>query len=152
MAAMQVARERTFVQRAAQIFGWAFVILGVLGFLVTGASMEDDPLLAPRLLGLFPLSVMHNVVHLLVGVWGIASVGSHAASKAYALGAGVIYLLLAVLGVFTPDMFGMVPIGGNDIWLHLLFGVPLVAIGLMARRREAAVATDTVDQGARTEV
>lgn len=145
MATVQVARERTFVQRAALIFGWGFVVLGVLGFLVTGASMEDDPLLAPRLLGLFPLNVMHNVVHLLLGVWGIASVPSFMASKAYALGAGVIYLLLALLGVFSPSMFGMVPIGGNDIWLHLLFGVPLVAIGLMAKRREEVVAEDVVD-------
>lgn len=140
MATVQVARERTLVQRAAQIFGWGFVILGVLGFFATGASMEDDPLLAPRLLGIFPLNVMHNVVHLLLGVWGIASVASFTASKAYAIGAGAIYLLLALLGVFSPDMFGMVPIGGNDIWLHLLFGVPLIAIGLMAKHPEAVVA------------
>ena len=134
MATVQGARERTLVQRAAQLFGWGFVIVGVLGFLVTGASMEDDPLLAPRLLGLFPLNVMHNVVHLVLGVWGLASAPSFAASKAYAIGAGAIYLVLAVLGVFSPSMFGMVPIGGNDIWLHLLFGLPLLLIGLMARR------------------
>ena len=142
MATVQVEKERHFVQRAAQIFGWGFVLVGVLGFFATGASMEDDPLLAPRLLGLFPLNVLHNVVHLLLGVWGLASVGSFAASKSYAIGAGVIYLLLAGLAVITPDMFGMVPIGGNDIWLHLLFGIPLLAIGLAAKRREATVVTD----------
>ena len=146
MATVQAARDRTFVQRAAQIFGWAFVVLGALGFLVTGASMEDDPLLAPRLLGLFPLNVMHNVVHLLLGVWGIASVGSFTASKAFAVGAGAIYLLLALLGVFSPDMFGMVPIGGNGIWLHLLFGVPLIAIGLMAKHPEVVVVDRETDQ------
>ncbi len=146
MATVQVARERTFVQRAAQIFGWAFVIIGVLGFLATGVSMEDDPLLAPRLLGIFPLNVMHNVVHLLIGVWGIASVGSFSASKAYAIGAGAIYLLLAVLGVFSPDMFGMVPIGGNDIWLHLFFGIPLIAIGLMAKHPEVIVTDRETDR------
>ena len=142
MATVQVVKERHFVQRAAQIFGWGFVIVGVLGFFATGASMEDDPLLAPRLLGLFPLNVLHNVVHLLLGVWGLASVGSFAASKSYAIGAGVIYLLLAGLALITPDMFGMVPIGGNDIWLHLLFGIPLLAIGLAAKRRTDVVMTD----------
>lgn len=135
MATVQVARERTLVQRAAQIFGWGFVILGVLGFFATGASMEDDPLLAPRLLGIFPLNVMHNVVHLLLGVWGIASVGSFTASKAYAIGAGAIYLLLALLGVFSPDMFGMVPIGFNDIWLHVLLGLILAIAGFAPARR-----------------
>jgi hypothetical protein len=150
MATVQVAGERTLVQRAALIFGWAFVGVGVLGFLVTGASMEDDPLLAPRLLGLFPLNVMHNVVHLLLGVWGIASAGSFAASKSYAVGAGTIYLLLAVLGVFSPSMFGMVPIGGNDIWLHLLFGLPLLAIGLMAKRPEVIVADRGADRATMT--
>lgn len=139
MATVQVTRERAFVQRAAQLFGWGFVIVGVLGFFATGASMEDDPLLAPRLLGLFPLNVMHNVVHLLLGVWGLASVGSFRASKGYAVGAGAIYLLLALLGVVSPSLFGMVPIGGNDIWLHLLFGLPLLVIGLMAKRRTEVV-------------
>ncbi len=140
MATVQVTRDRTFVQRAAQLFGWGFVIVGVLGFFATGASMEDDPLLAPKLLGLFPVNVMHNVVHLLLGVWGLASSGSFSASKAYAVGAGVIYLLLALLGFVSPSMFGMVPIGGNDIWLHVLFGLPLLVIGLTAKRRETVVA------------
>ena len=141
MATVQVTRDRTFVQRAAQLFGWGFVIVGVLGFFATGASMEDDPLLAPKLLGLFPVNVMHNVVHLLLGVWGLASSASFAASKAYAVGAGVIYLLLALLGFVAPSLFGMVPIGGNDVWLHVLFGLPLLVIGLTAKRREA-VATE----------
>jgi hypothetical protein len=147
MATAQVTRERTLVQRAAQIFGWAFVIVGVLGFFATGASMEDDPLLAPKLLGLFPVNVMHNVVHLLIGVWGLASAPSHAASKAYALGAGVIYLLLALIALLDPSLFGMVPIGGNDIWLHVLFGLPLLVVGLISKRRETVV-EDRVDRGA----
>jgi hypothetical protein len=146
MATVQVTRDRTFVQRAAQFFGWGFVILGVLGFFATGASMEDDPLLAPKLLGLFPVNVMHNVVHLLLGVWGLASTPSFAASKGYTVGAGVIYLLLALLALFDPSMFGMVPIGGNDIWLHVLFGLPLLVIGLTAKRR--AVIEERVDRGA----
>ena len=146
MATVQVERERHFVQRAAQLFGWGFVIFGVLGFFATGASMEDDPLLAPRLLGLFPLNVMHNVVHLLLGVWGIASAGNFSASKAYTIGVGIIYLLLAGLALITPSMFGMLPIGGNDIWLHLFFGIPPLAVGLAAKRRDAVVVDDRVDR------
>jgi hypothetical protein len=133
MATVQVTRDRTFVQRAAQIFGWGFVIVGVLGFFATGASMEDDPLLAPKLLGLFPVNVMHNVVHLLLGVWGLASSASFAASKAYAVGAGVIYLLLALFALFDPSMLGMVPIGGNDIWLHAVLGIVLAGVGFTAK-------------------
>jgi hypothetical protein len=58
------------VQRVAQIFGWVFVLVAVWGFVVSGASMEagED---APAILGLFPVNVLHNLAHLLLGIWGI---------------------------------------------------------------------------------
>jgi hypothetical protein len=135
------------VQRVAQIFGWGFIIVGVGGFLATGASMEAHPDLAPKLLGLFPVNVLHNVVHLVLGVFGIVSAKNFTAAKQYCRITGIVYLLLAGLGAVAPDMFGMVPIGGNDIWLHLLFAIPLLIVGFTARHTPQPAAAPRVDPG-----
>src|SRR5687767_12352831 len=123
----------TTVQRVAQIFGWVFVLVAVLGFVTSGMSMEADPATAPQILGLFPVNLLHNLVHLLFGIWGILASRSWSGAKAYSQGAGAIYLVLGVLGFVAPSTFGLIPIGGNDIWLHFLLGIILVAVGFTAR-------------------
>ena len=121
------------VQRVAQIFGWGFVLAGILGFFATD---EEG-----RLLGLFPVNTLHNVVHLALGVWGILAARSWDAARTYCRAAGAIYLVLLVLGLVVPDGFGLVPLGGNDVWLHALFGLPLLFFGFTAKERSASRAT-----------
>ena len=125
----------TLAQRIAQIFGWVFVLIGLAGFAATGSSMEANHELAPKLFGLFPVNVLHNVVHLLFGVWGILGARSLGGARGYFIGAGVIYLLLAALGTVAPDGFGLVPIGGNDVGLHIFLALALLASSFLARRR-----------------
>jgi hypothetical protein len=120
------------VQTVARVFGVVFLLVGVLGFLASGMSMESDPALAPRLLGLFPVNALHNVVHLLFGVWGLAASRTSSGAELYAKGAGAIYLVLAVLGYVAPTTFGLIPIGGHDIWLHAVLGVVLLGTGFLA--------------------
>jgi hypothetical protein len=123
----------TFAQRMAQIFGWGFIVVGVAGFFASGLSMEANHLVAPRLLGLFPVNVVHNIVHLLFGVWGVVASRSFGASRSYLIGAGIVYLVLAALGFVAPDGFGLVPIGGPDIGLHVFLALGLLLSGLVAR-------------------
>ncbi len=123
----------TTVQRFAQVFGWGFLLVAILGFIASTGSMEADPATAPHLLGLFPVNLLHNLVHLLFGVWGIMASRSFAASRNYTLISGVAYLGLAVLGLLVPDFFGLMPIGGNDIWLHALLAIVLLGFGIAAR-------------------
>ena len=121
------------VKRVALVFGIVFLLIGILGLLDPGGrQMIADP--APHmLLGLFPVNLLHNVVHLLFGVWGLASSRSFAGAKSYAQIAGVIYIVLALLGFIAPTTFGLIPIGGNDIWLHAVFGIALAFFGFTAR-------------------
>jgi len=123
----------TTVQRAAQIFGIVFILVAILGFVASGGSMEADPEHAPRLLGLFPVNVLHNVVHLLFGIWGLVASRTFEGSRTYGRVGGIAYLGLAVLGLISPDMFGLVPIGDHDIWLHAILGIALAAVGFTAR-------------------
>lgn len=127
----------TTVQRVAQIFGWVFVLVALWGFFVSRGSMEAGPD-APAILGLFPVNLLHNLVHLALGIWGIAAARSFGGAKQYARIAGVAYILLAILGFVDPTTFGLIPIGGADIGLHAVLGVILAAVGFTAK--PAAVA------------
>jgi hypothetical protein len=125
---------KTTVQKVALVFGVGFLLAAIAGFLATGISnMDPNPDTAPKALGLFPVNVLHNVVHLAFGVWGLVAMKSFEASKAYCQIAGVIYLVLAGVGFVAPTGFGLVPLGGADTWLHLVLGLPLVYFGFAAR-------------------
>jgi len=127
-------------QRLSQLFGIVFGIVGLAGFVITGASM-DASMAAPRLLGLFPLNAVHNLVHLLFGAWGLLGARTFAGAKSYLFGAGVVYLVLALCGYFVPNGLGLVPIGGADVGLHALLGVVLVGgAASAARETETAAA------------
>lgn len=126
----------TAAQRIAQVFGWAFVLVGVAGFGASGMDMTADHMTAPRLFGVFPVNALHNVVHLAFGVWGILGARSYGGARAFLLGAGLSYLVLAALGYIVPDGLGLVPLGGNDIGLHLFLGLGLLLSGMLAARRE----------------
>jgi len=121
------------VQRVAQVFGIVFILVAILGFVASGGSMDADPATAPRLLGLFAVNVLHNVVHLLFGVWGLLAARSFSGAKTYGMVGGIAYIALAALGYVSPTTFGLIPIGGNDIWLHALLGVVLAAVGFTAK-------------------
>ncbi len=123
----------TTVQRVAQIFGIVFIVVGIAGFFSSGMSMDADAETATKLLGLFPVNVLHNIVHLLFGAWGLVASRTFDSAVAYCRYSGLAYLGLAVLGLFAPDLFGLVPIGGHDIWLHVVLGLVLAAVGFTAR-------------------
>lgn len=125
-------------QRIATIFGVVFVLVAILGFVTSGMSMEADSETAPKLLGLFPVNAAHNGVHLAFGIWGLLAARSFAGAKNYLMVGGGIYLVLAVMGFIVPDTFGLIPIGGNDIWLHALLAAGMLAAALTARAPASA--------------
>ena len=123
------------IQRVATTFGAVFVLVGALGFTATGMTMGDMRMSAehaPLLLGLFPVNALHNAVHILFGRWGLWAGRGAGRAVAYALGSGTAYLLLAVAGLLTPTLLGIVPIGGYDVVLHLVVGVVLAGFGFWA--------------------
>lgn len=112
---------RTF----AMLFGIVFLAVGVLGFVpgMVQPLHDGHPDVsgnAGQLLGLFPVNELHNAVHILFGLWGLAASRSLSGSVAYGRGVAIIYGILTIAG-FVPDLntlFGFVPLYGNDIWLH----------------------------------
>jgi hypothetical protein len=130
--------------------GVIYLLVGVMGFFVTGTSMEAGHHEAPRLLGLFPLNLMHNIVHLAIGAWGVASYRSYNGSVAYARGLAVLYGLLAIMGILPEPfntMFGLTPLFSHNIWLHAGTAAIAAYFGWMATRN-----IETVDASRRGKV
>jgi hypothetical protein len=109
----------------AAVFGAVYVVVGILGFFLVSGGEGD-------LFGLFPVNALHNIVHILLGAILLYGSMSYAAAIQTTRGVGVVLLLLGVLGFIIPDGLDLVPLGGNDIWLHLATGAILLATGFMA--------------------
>lgn len=87
------------------------------------------------LFGLFPVNTLHDALHGLLGVWGVAaSFFSFRAAVRYCRWVVCIYGLLVILGAIpiTNTLFGLVPIYGHDIWLHVLVVALAVWGGFLA--------------------
>ena len=107
--------------------GILYIGAGILGFIpgFTSSPPMDAPSLTIEgsysyLFGLFPVNILHNFVHIGIGVWGLLSSGSGAMARIFAISVAVIYALLAVLGIIPEahTLFGFVPLFGHDVWLH----------------------------------
>ena len=124
-------------QTIAKLFGWVFVLVGVLGFFgFAGGTMSMGT--PGLLLGLFQVNLLHNIVHFLVGLWGLNAARTADGATAFCKQAGVLYLLLAIIGFAAPDLFAsVVPLGGNDRFLHLGLAVVLCYAGFMGGARQA---------------
>lgn len=129
-------------RRFALLFGIIFLLFGIAGFvppLMQEMHPEFPPLIleasAGRLLGLFPVNLLHSGLHILFGVWGIVASRRVPRAKFYARNIGIIFIMLTVAG-FIPGLqngFGLLPLYGNDIWLHGLFGVVALYFGWLHR-------------------
>ena len=110
------------------VFGAVYLLVGVLGFVLT-----------TPLLGLFEVNALHNIVHVVLGAVLLYGAMSSAAALQATRWVGALLILLGILGFVSADGFGLVPLGGNDIWLHLASGIVLLATSFMATS-EAATA------------
>jgi amino acid permease len=137
---------RTPLQKAAAAVGAVFLLVGILGF-VPGITTDYDQLSFAShdsdaaLLGIFQVSVLHNIVHLLFGVAGLAMARRSASAYAYLVGGGVIYLVLWLYGLFIDkdSSANFVPVNSADDWLHFVLGVGMIALGVLLRRRDGHV-------------
>ncbi len=140
------------VRGAATAVGAVFLVVGVLGF-IPGITTNIYPIdfaghdADAQLLGLFEVSILHNIVHLLFGVAGLAMAKTAKGSTAYLIWGGVIYLALALYGAIIglDSAANFVPVDTADNWLHLLLGLGMVGLGAIGLR---ATKNSTVGAGA----
>jgi hypothetical protein len=90
-----------------------------------------------ELFGVFQVSVLHNIVHLLSGAVGLWAARTWTTARLFLLAAGAIYLVLFVYGMVVDrgSDANFVPVNAADDWLHLGLAVGMLAVGLAAGRR-----------------
>jgi hypothetical protein len=138
--------SRDLLRTAAAVVGAVFLLVGVLGFVPGITSSYSDLTFAghtseAKLLGIFQVSILHNLVHVLFGVAGLAMSRSRDTARTFLVGGGVIYLVLWLYGLVVGQnsSANFVPVNTADDWLHFVLGAGMIGLGMALSRRPADV-------------
>lgn len=139
-------RRMSPVQLAAGAVAAVFLLVGVLGFIPGVTTGVDDMTFAGHestamLFGVFQVSILHNIVHVLFGIVGLALARSVAGAAGFLIGGGLIYLVLWIYGlaVGAATAANFVPLNTADDWLHFALGLGMVGLGLGLRGMSGTV-------------
>jgi hypothetical protein len=138
------------VRTAAFAFAVGFLIVGVMGFIPGITTHYRDMAFASldshaKLVGLLPVSVLHNLTHLLFGVAGVAGARHVRTARAYFLASGAAYAIIWLFGLVTDAGSG--PLRGADDRLHLALAVLMLGLGLVFSRERSPGTRPTADAG-----
>jgi hypothetical protein len=133
--------SRTPLQLAATVVGAVFLVVGIAGF-IPGLTTNYDTLAfaghhsEAMLLGVFNVSVLHNIVHLAFGAAGLALARTARGAYLYLIVGGAVYLLLWLYGLIIDhdSAANFVPLNTADNWLHLFLAIGMVGLGLALGR------------------
>ncbi len=135
--------DRSLAQKFALLMGVAFLGAGVMGFIPGITTNLGDIQFAGKdspseLLGLFQVSILHNIVHLLFGIAGIAMARTFDSARTYLLGSGVIYVVLLLYGlvVGTDKDANFIPLNNGDDFLHLGLAAALLGFWFISKNAD----------------
>jgi hypothetical protein len=144
-----VRRRRSAVQGASLVMGLVFLLVGIAGFIPGITTHYGDLSFAghhseAKLLGVFQVSVLHNVVHLLFGVVGLVLSRTWQGATRFLIGGGVVYLVLWFYGLVVGEdsTANFVPVNDADNWLHLGLAIGMILLGMIGRRASLAPGPD----------
>jgi ABC-type multidrug transport system permease subunit len=130
--------KRSSAQTFALLVGAVFLLVGILGFIPGVVTEHDTKFLGQdgdsELLGIFQINFLHNLVHVIFGVAGIAAAKATGSARSFLLGGGVVYLVVFLYGVlidFGSDA-NIINLNAADNVLHLLLGLGMVGLGLIS--------------------
>jgi Domain of unknown function (DUF4383) len=137
-----MSNQRSLAQTLALLFGIAFLGFGVLGFIPGITTNVGDMKFAgndspSELLGIFQVSILHNIVHLLFGIAGIALSRTWESARTYLFGSGLIYFGLLLFGLIVSfrdiNDANFVPVNDADNLLHLALAIGLLGSWYITR-------------------
>jgi hypothetical protein len=131
---------RSPAQVYATVIGATLVVAGIIGFFYSASFGTGDGTERGAVLGILDVNGWHNLVHILTGALGLAVAASYSGARGYAIGLGLVYLLVALLGFLAgngDEIFNLIPVNTEDNFLHLLIGVAGLGAGLATPATEA---------------
>ena len=149
---MRTTQDRDIVQVLALVVGATFLVVGTLGFipgitsnLYGGLDFAGHDSHA-KLLHVFQVSWLHNLVHIGYGIAGLLLARTWETARAYLIVGGIVYLALWLYGLIVSQSGGanFVPVNTADNWLHFVLGLGMVGAGFVTtrdRRTAASAAT-----------
>jgi len=129
--------EHATIRTVALVLSVVFLLVGVLGFIpgITthyGSMQFAGHDSGAKLLGVFQVSILHNIVHLLFGIVGIMLAKAPDTARTFLIGGGVVYLALWLLGIVGGGDW--IPVDTADNWLHFVLGIGMIGLGFVAGR------------------
>jgi Domain of unknown function (DUF4383) len=136
MVERATAGDRDLLVTVARLFAIVFLLVGILGF-IPGITTDAPGDFSgegsnAELLGIFQVSILHNLVHLLYGIVGLALARTWSGARTFLIGGGVVYIVLWIVGLIGGADW--VPVNAADNWLHFVLGVVMVAAGYVLGR------------------
>lgn len=135
----------TRMQQAAAVVAGAFTLVGILGFIPGITTNYDQLELAghesgAELLGLFQVSILHNLVHLGFGLAGFALARTWSGARAFLIGGGILYFVVFLYGLVIDKQTdaNFLPVNSADDWLHLVLSAGMVLLGGLFTRESPA--------------
>ena len=126
----------------ATLVGGVLVIAGILGFFYSASFDTGDEVLRDTddVLGILAVNGWHNLFHIATGVLGLAAAGYWA--RTYALGLGLLYVILAIWGFAESNdaLLDLIPVNTEDNFLHLAIGLTGLAAGAATPKEERPAA------------
>jgi hypothetical protein len=141
------ARESHPLRQAAMAVAAVFLLVGILGF-IPGVTTEYDGMAfaghesTAMLLGVFHVSILHNLVHALFGIVGLVLARTTSGAFGFLVGGGAVYLVLWIYGLLIDhdSAANFVPVNNADNWLHLILGIAMIGLGFALRRARTRTA------------
>ncbi|HWT22654.1 MAG TPA: DUF4383 domain-containing protein [Solirubrobacteraceae bacterium] len=133
--------EKTPAQLYALAFGATLLLVGIVGFIAdasfdTGSDVQGSDLI------IFEVNGWHNIVHILSGLVGLALWRNPRTARTYALGFGIVYLLVTIWGfVDGNSVLALIPVDAADNVLHLAIAALGILAGLASRDARAPART-----------
>jgi Domain of unknown function (DUF4383) len=140
--ALPPVNERSTIQSFASWTGTAFLVVGILGF-IPGVTDQFAELKVAghrstaQLFGVFDVSILHNLLHVVLGIAGLWLARTWAGARIYLIGGGTLYLALWIYGlaVGRDSSANFIPVDSADNWLHFTVGLGMLAAGLVLGRQ-----------------
>ena len=114
----------------ATLVGGVLVVAGIIGFFYS-SSFNTNPADVDDVFGILSVNGWHNMVHIVTGGLGLLAAGY--AARQYALGFGVVYIVIAIWGFIIGSgdfLLGFIPVNTEDNFLHLILGVVGLGAGI----------------------